>query len=150
MRHALRLAEEALRDGRGGPFGAVVVREGRVIGTGGNRVVRDQDPTAHAEVVAIRSACQSLGTHVLSGCVLFTSCEPCPMCWGAIHWSRLDRILYAATRQDACEAGFDDELLWDQVALPLKMRGLRSEQMLHEDALRVLARWRSLTDKVQY
>jgi guanine deaminase len=150
MRHALRLAEEALQDGRGGPFGAVIVYDSRVVGCGANRVVRDGDPTAHAEVVAIRAACRALGTHVLSGCVLFASCEPCPMCWGAIHWSRIDRIWYAATRRDARGAGFDDDLIWDQMARPLEMRNLRSDQILRQDALRVFDRWRSLTDKVSY
>lgn len=150
MREAFRQAREAMQDGQGGPFGAVVVRGGVIVGLGGNRVVRDRDPTAHAEVVALRAACRALGTHVLSGCVLYASCEPCPMCFGAIHWARIDRMWYAATRQDARAAGFDDELLYEQVAMPLHARRLPSEQLLRHEAILLFEQWQQHPDKVAY
>jgi tRNA(Arg) A34 adenosine deaminase TadA len=149
MREAIRLARESAAEG-GGPFGAVVVKDGEIIARGKNRVVPDIDPTAHAEVLAIRAACRELGTYDLSGCVIYASCEPCPMCLGAIHWARLDRIFYACTRDEAAAAGFDDSLFYFEAGQPLEQRRIPSEQILAEEATAVLVEWTVRADKVQY
>jgi len=141
MREAIRLAVENARSGSGGPFGAVVVRGEAIVGRGANRVTADRDPTAHAEIVAIRDACRRLGTHRLDGCEIFASCEPCPMCLGAIYWARLDGIYFAATRRDAAAAGFDDERLYRELALPAGARGLPSRRLPREPALEAFAAW---------
>jgi tRNA(Arg) A34 adenosine deaminase TadA len=150
LREAFRLAREGMADGRGGPFGAVVVKDGAVVARGSNRVVRDGDPTAHAEVVAIREACRALGTHVLCGCVLYSSCEPCPMCLAAIHWSRIGRVVYASTRADASAAGFDDALIYEQIELPPGERRLPMEQRLRDEGAGVFADWLKISDRVAY
>src|SRR5204862_3933861 len=118
MRAAIRAADDGMRAGRGGPFGCVIVRGGAIVGRGENRVTSTNDPTAHAEVVAIRDACSALGTYELRGCDLYASCEPCPMCFAAIHWARIPRVFYGNTRADAAAIAFDDDLLYRQVALP--------------------------------
>ncbi len=150
MREALRLAELGMRENHGGPFGCVVVREGEIVGRGHNRVTSTLDPTAHAEVVAIREACRALGTFELSGCELYTSCEPCPMCLAAIYWARLDRVYFANTRADAAAIGFDDELLYEELALPLERRRLEMKPLLREEGLAAFREWLAKPDKVAY
>lgn len=149
MREAIRLAAESATSG-GGPFGAVIVKDGAIVGRGQNRVVPDRDPTAHAEVLAIRQACRALDTHDLSGCEIYASCEPCPMCLGAIYWARIDQIYYASTRDDAAAAGFDDSLFYYEFGKPLEQRRTPSEQLLAEEATAVLVDWATRTDKVPY
>ena len=150
MREAIRLSLDAVRQGAGGPFGAVVVQQGRIVGAGSNRVTSGNDPTAHAEIVAIREACRALGTFRLEGCELYTSCEPCPMCLSAIYWARLDRVFYANTREDAARVAFDDEFLYREVALPIAERQLPMRQLLREEALAAFAEWQAKPDRVAY
>ena len=150
MRRAIELSRIHMRAGEGGPFGAVVVREGRILGEGWNRVTSGHDPTAHAEITAIREACRVLGTFELRGCELFTSCEPCPMCLVAIYWARLDRVWYANTRADAAAIRFDDEWLYREVALPVEARSLPASQLLRDEALAVSQEWDGKPDKVPY
>lgn len=149
LREAIAAAVRSAEEG-GGPFGALVVRDGEVVGRGTNRVVPDADPTAHAEVVAIREACRRLGIHRLEGCVLLASCEPCPMCLGALHWARIDRLVYACTRADAAAAGFDDELLYAELAAPPERRLLAREQRLHDEGLAAFRAWAAKADRVPY
>lgn len=150
MRRAIGLAEEHMRAGHGGPFGAVIVHEGMVIAEGWNQVTSSNDPTAHAEVVAIRSAAALLGRFALSGCVLYSSCEPCPMCLAASYWARVDRLVFAAGRADAAAVGFDDEKLYRELVQPVENRSLPTRQMLRNDALAVLHAWDVKSDKVMY
>ena len=150
MKEAIELAKKSMADGKGGPFGAVIVRSGEIIARGMNNVVRDSDPTAHAEVVAVREACKKLGTHDLGDSVIYCSCEPCPMCLGAIYWARLGKVYYASTRDDAASAGFDDSLFYYEVAKPMELRRTPSEQVLREEAAAVLVEWAVKTDKVRY
>jgi len=149
MREAIRLATESVQNG-GGPFGAVVVRDGRIIGRGANRVTRDNDPTAHAEVQAIRDACRTLGDFRLTGCDLYTSCLPCPMCMGAIYWARIARVFYAATAEDAAAAGFDDRYIADELAKPLQLRDLTITQALRDVGLEPLRLWQEQPNKIEY
>ena len=149
MREAIRLSEENVANG-GGPFGAVIARGGEIIATGVNSVTASNDPTAHAEVSAIRSAAQQLGTFNLAGCEIFTSCEPCPMCLGAIYWARLDRVYYANTKADAKAAGFDDSFIYDELALPRDRRKLPSVPMMRNEAIKVFEEWARKEDKVEY
>ena len=149
MREAIRLSEENVANG-GGPFGAVIARGGEIIATGVNRVTASNDPTAHAEVSAIRRAAQQLGTFNLAGCEIFTSCEPCPMCLGAIYWARLDRVYYANTKADAKAAGFDDSFIYDELALPRDRRRLPSVPMMRNEAIKVFEEWARKEDKVEY
>ena len=150
MREAIRLSMKMMRCGEGGPFGAVVVRKGRIVGRGWNQVTSANDPTAHAEVVAIREACRRLKTFQLADCNLYTSCEPCPMCLSAIYWARLRRVFYASTRKDAARINFDDEFIYRQVALPLHKRRLKMTQLLRNEALAVFAEWKRKPDKILY
>lgn len=150
MREAIRLAEAGMHGGRGGPFGCVVVRGGRVVARGNNRVTSANDPTAHAEVVAIRRACRALGTFRLDDCELYTSCEPCPMCLAAIYWARLPRIYYANTRADAAAIGFDDDFIYRQIPLPPGRRKVKMRPLLRGEALRTFAGWAAKPDKVPY
>ncbi len=150
MLKAIKMAEENFRSGNGGPFGAVVVRNGEIIAAAGNCVTSTNDPTAHAEVVAIREACKKLETFDLSGCEIFASCEPCPMCLGAILWSRIGKLYYAADRNDASRAGFDDELFYRELSLSNDERLLKPTQMLQEEAIKVFDKWIDTTDKIQY
>ncbi len=147
---ALRLAEDNARSGRGGPFGAVVVQGGRVIAEGVNLVTGAHDPTAHAEIVAIREACRRLGTFDLSGCEIYASCEPCPMCLGAVYWARLDRLVYAATREDAAAAGFDDALIYDEIPRAPADRTLPTRHRPHADGGRPFAAWAARADRQPY
>ena len=150
MREAIRLSMQMMRCGEGGPFGAVVVRKGRIVGRGWNQVTSTNDPTAHAEVVAIREACRRLKTFQLADCNLYTSCEPCPMCLSAIYWARLRRVFYASTRKDAARINFDDEFIYRQVALPLHKRRLKMTQLLRNEALAAFAEWKRKPDKILY
>lgn len=149
MRMAIALAQDNVARG-GGPFGAVVARDGEVVATGVNRVTADCDPTAHAEVRAIRAAAARLGTFNLAGCEIFSSCEPCPMCLGAIYWARLDRLFYACDKKDAADAGFDDSFIYDEMPLSPAERSLPSAQMLQSEAERVFAAWKDKDDRVEY
>jgi tRNA(Arg) A34 adenosine deaminase TadA len=150
MHEAIRLSLEKMREGRGGPFGAVVVKAGQIISRGWNEVTTTNDPTAHAEVVAIREACRVLQTFRLDGCELYASCEPCPMCLSAIYWARIERLFFAATRQDAAAAGFDDDLLYREIPLPFDQRRLPTRQLLRDAALPSFAKWRAKADKIPY
>ena len=150
MRAAIRLSREKMRRNDGGPFGAVVVRRGKIVGRGWNRVTSTNDPTAHAEIMAIRDACRRLKTFQLDGCELYASCEPCPMCLAAIYWARLGKIFYANTRRDAAAIGFDDDLIYREVSRPLSRRKVLMQQLLRKDALKVFAEWRKKPDKIRY
>ena len=150
MKEAIRLAREKMLAGEGGPFGAVVVAGDQVIGRGWNRVTSTSDPTAHAEIVAIREACRHLGAFQLDGCELYTSCEPCPMCLGAIYWARPARVFYAATRDDAKRAGFDDAFIYDEVALPIEERRIPMVPLSRESAIEVFRDWTQLEGRVDY
>lgn len=149
MREAIRLADESVERG-GGPFGAVVVKDGKVIAGSANSVTLDNDPTAHAEVNAIRQACRLLGTFNLDGCDIYTSCEPCPMCLGAIYWAGISRIYYANTRKDANDIGFADDFIYDELVRPLEQRRLPITQMLRDEALHTFTHWGNKTDKKVY
>ena len=150
MREAIRLSLQKMRANQGGPFGAVGVRQGKIIGRGWNRVTSANDPTAHAEVVAIREACRRLKTFRLDDCELYTSCEPCPMCLAAAYWARLKRIHFAGTRRDATDAGFDDGFLYREVARPVARRKVPMKQMLRGEARKVFAEWKNKPDKIRY
>ncbi|HJW09136.1 MAG TPA: nucleoside deaminase [Holophagaceae bacterium] len=150
MGRAIALSKAHMEAGDGGPFGAVIVKDGVIVGEGWNRVTSSHDPTAHAEVVAIRAACQRLATFELRGCEIFTSCEPCPMCLAAVYWARLDRIWYANDRADAAAIQFDDAWLYREVALPLGVRSLPATQLMREEALAVFRAWEQKADKVPY
>jgi tRNA(Arg) A34 adenosine deaminase TadA len=150
MLEAIKKAEENIISGKGGPFGAVVVRDGKIIASVGNCVTSTNDPTAHAEVVAIREARKTLETFDLSGCEIYASCEPCPMCLGAIMWARIDKLYYAADRTDASKAGFDDELFYTELALPIEQRIIKPTQLLQKEANVVFDKWVNLVDKIPY
>ena len=150
MREAIRLSREKMQRNSGGPFGAVVVRRGKIVGRGWNQVTSTNDPTAHAEVIAIREACRRLETFRLDDCELYASCEPCPMCLAACYWARLRRIYYANTRRDAAKIGFDDEVLYREVARPIPRRKIFMKQLLHPEALEVFAEWKTKPDKIRY
>jgi guanine deaminase len=150
MRAAIRLSLSKMRANCGGPFGAVVVRRGKVVGRGWNQVTSTNDPTAHAEVTAIRDACKKLKTFRLDDCELYTSCEPCPMCLAAIYWARFKQVYYANTRQDAAGIQFDDDLIYREVAKPLSKRIIPMKQLLRPEALKVFAVWQAKADKVRY
>jgi len=150
MLEAIKKAEENIITGKGGPFGAVVVRNGEIISAVGNCVTSTNDPTAHAEVVAIREACKTLDTFDLSGCEIYASCEPCPMCLGAIMWARIDKLYYAANRIDASRAGFDDELFYTELALPIEKRSLKPIQLLQKEANVIFDKWVEETNKIPY
>jgi tRNA(Arg) A34 adenosine deaminase TadA len=149
MRRAIELSLECVGSDEG-PFGAVVVHNGRIVGEGVNRVVPTGDPTAHAEIVAIRAACKAIGSHVLDGAVIYTSCEPCPMCLGAIWWARISEIVYANDRADAAAIGFDDDAIYQEVAAPLDQRKLPIRRMSAEEALEAFKRWHSNPNRVPY
>jgi guanine deaminase len=150
MQRAIELSSLAVQSGSGGPFGAVIVRGDSVIATGHNQVIATADPTAHAEVQAIRAASRALSDHRLNGCVLYASCEPCPMCLGAIYWARIDRVYYANTRIEAAAAGFDDALFYDDMARPPHERRLTLERFPLASASQPLAAWQSKVDRTPY
>ena len=150
MEKAVELSLENMRAGKGGPFGAIIVRQGKIVGTGANHVTSDNDPTAHAEVVAIRDACKNLGTFQLDDCEIYTSCEPCPMCLAAIYWARLKAIYYANTRKDAADIGFDDDFLYEELKKNLEERSLPIHQLDKSNALKVFDERKRKTDKIEY
>ncbi len=150
MLEAVELAVKNVRAGEGGPFAALVVRDGELLTSGTNLVTSSNDPTAHAEVVAIRRACKRLDTFQLTGCEIYTTCEPCPMCLGAIYWARPDRVWYGATRADAAHAGFDDDFIYTELAAPVEHRTLPMRQLTREAALRAFREWELKADKVRY
>jgi tRNA(Arg) A34 adenosine deaminase TadA len=150
MREAIRLSLAKMRGNCGGPFGAVVVRKGKIVGRGWNRVTSANDPTAHAEILAIRDACKRLKTFQLDDCELYTSCEPCPMCLAAIYWARLKKVFYANTKQDAAKIQFDDDLIYREASRPMARRKIQMKQLLRTDALEVFKEWKSKTDKIRY
>ena len=150
MREAIHISDEGLKSGRGGPFGCVVVRAGKVVGRGGNQVTSTCDPTAHAEVVAIRDACRALGTFKLDDCSLYASCEPCPMCLSAIYWARIPVVYYGNTRKDAASVGFDDDFIYGQIPLAPEKRTVSMRPLLSEEAKGAFEAWARKTDKVPY
>ena len=150
MRRAIELAQNGIDAAQGGPFGAIVVYDGEIIGEGCNRVTSTNDPTAHAEVVAIREACKKLNSFQLEDCVIYTSCEPCPMCLGAIYWARPKRMLFACTREDAAEIGFDDQLIYEELERPIEERRIESINFLRDEGLTVFENWANKLDKTEY
>lgn len=150
MRAAIRISLAKMRDNHGGPFGAVVVRRGKIVGRGWNQVTSTNDPTAHAEVSAIRAACQRLKTFRLDDCELYTSCEPCPMCLAAIYWARCRRVYFGNTRSDAARIDFDDDFIYREIARPVARRKIPMKQLLRDEAQTAFAEWKTKTDKVGY
>jgi len=150
MRMAIELSEQNVKEAIGGPFGAVIVRDGKVIAKSANKVVSQNDPTAHAEISAIRLACKETGNYNLQGCVIYTSCEPCPMCLGAIYWARLDAIYYGNTKIDAAAIGFDDHFIYQELELPMTERKLKITQLLRDEALPAFKLWQASGSKTDY
>jgi tRNA(Arg) A34 adenosine deaminase TadA len=150
MQMAIDMSRSGMQKGEGGPFGAIVVKDNLIIGKGNNQVILNNDPTAHAEVVAIRDACSRLGNFQLDGCIIYTSCEPCPMCLGAIYWARPDRFFYACTRSDAADIGFDDNFIYQELDLDLSQRSIPASQVSQNEALEVFKEWKSKEIKTLY
>jgi tRNA(Arg) A34 adenosine deaminase TadA len=150
MEEAVRLADEGMRENRGGPFGCVIVRRGEIVARGNNGVTVTNDPTAHAEITAIREACRTLKTFQLADCELYTSCEPCPMCLAAIYWARIPRVFYGNTRADAAAIGFDDDFIYQQIPLPPSERTIKMEPLLRDIAQRTFKSWSEKPDKIEY
>jgi len=150
MDRAIDLARIGMNQNHGGPFGCVIVKDEQIVGEGHNRVTTSNDPTAHAEVVAIRDACKHLGTFQLTGCDVYTSCEPCPMCLGALYWARPDRIFYAANRKDASDAGFDDSFIYDEISVPASERSITTNSLNRDKALKLFDEWEEKEDKIAY
>ena len=150
MREAIRLSIENVQSGNGGPFGTVIVKNGNIIAFGVNKVTQSNDPTAHAEIVAIRSACETLGTFQLVGCEIYCSCEPCPMCLGAIYWARPDRIYFANTKEDAADINFDDNFIYNELDVSISQRKLPTTQLLRDEAQMAFTQWRESTAKTEY
>jgi guanine deaminase len=150
MRMAVSLAFEGMRENAGGPFGAVVVKDGAVIGRGSNRVTSSNDPTAHAEIIAIREACRHLNDFQLDGCILYTSCEPCPMCLGAIYWARPARVVYGCTKADAAAIGFDDGFIYRELSIPIHERKIPMESFLRDEALQPFLEWEKKQGRIDY
>ncbi|HWZ51590.1 MAG TPA: nucleoside deaminase [Granulicella sp.] len=150
MQKAIALATENVTSGAGGPFGAVIVRDGAILATGVNCVTLHNDPTAHAEIMAIRFACRALNSFQLTGCVIYTSCEPCPMCLAALYWSRCAAIFYGNTAADAAQAGFDDSLLYSEIQKPIPDRSIPTLQLLPDQAIASFHCWRERTDRIDY
>jgi tRNA(Arg) A34 adenosine deaminase TadA len=150
MREAIKLSIDNVKSGKGGPFGAVIVKDGKIIAHGTNEVTSSNDPTAHAEVVAIRNACKMLGTFQLDNCDIYTSCEPCPMCLGAIYWSRPARLFFANTKKDAADINFDDQFIYQELEIPYQDRKLFTQQLLREEALEAFKLWSNSNNKIEY
>lgn len=150
MTRAIELARAGMESGDGGPFGCVIVKDGVIIGEGNNRVTSTNDPTAHAEVVAIRNACSNLAAFQLDGCSIYTSCEPCPMCLGAIYWARPDKVYFACNRDDAAEAGFDDAFIYGELAMPNEQRQRAMISLLREEGVALFREWIAMPDKIEY
>jgi tRNA(Arg) A34 adenosine deaminase TadA len=150
MKKAITLAMNNVETDKGGPFGAVIVKDGQIIGTGSNLVTQTNDPTAHAEIVAIREATSKLGTFDLSGCEIYASCEPCPMCLGAIYWAKINKLYYAATKDDAAKANFDDSFIYKEFSLQKNERRMSSLQLMRDDAIKVFEAWNQSDKKIPY
>lgn len=150
MQRAIELSKLGMQSGKGGPFGCVIVKDGKIVGEGYNQVTSNNDPTAHAEITAIRDACKKLQTFQLDGCEIYTSCEPCPMCLGAIYWARPDKIYFANTREDAQSIGFDDSFIYDEIPLAITARKIPMEQLNRDAAKLVFDEWNNKTDKIEY
>jgi guanine deaminase len=150
MMAAIKAGNEGMRNNIGGPFGCVIVKGDEIVGTGCNRVISSNDPTAHAEVVAIRDACKNLGSFQLDDCEVFTSCEPCPMCMGALYWARPSRIYFANTKTDAASIGFDDSFIYEEIALPIHNRKLQMVSVKLAEAKQMFDEWASKMDKTEY
>ncbi|MDD2840419.1 MAG: nucleoside deaminase [Rickettsiales bacterium] len=150
MQEAIKCSIEGMSTNAGGPFGAVIVKNGEIVARGWNKVTSTNDPTAHAEITTIREACKKLGTFDLSGCELYTSCEPCPMCLAAIYWARIDKIYYGNTKKDAANIGFDDDFIYEEFALPMEKRKLSMEQLDRDDAIKSFEKWAEKHDKIKY
>jgi tRNA(Arg) A34 adenosine deaminase TadA len=150
MREAIALSRNAIENNEGGPFGCVIVKDDTIVGRGNNKVTSTNDPTAHAEVVAIRDACRNLGTFQLDGCEVYTSCEPCPMCLGAIYWARPKIIYYANNREDAADAGFDDSMIYDEMAATVEQRKIPIKLLGRDEAIKVFNEWINKPDKTAY
>ncbi len=150
MKYAIKMAIENVKAGKGGPFAAIVVKDGAIIGEGTNGVTTHNDPTAHAEVVAIRNACKLLNDFQLTDCEIYTTCEPCPMCLGAIYWARPKAIYYAATRYDATDINFDDSFIYEEINAEIPNRKIKTTQILRDEALEIFKTWTEKTDKVEY
>ena len=150
MMEAITLSQNGVRNNEGGPFGCVIVKGNIIIGRGNNRVTSSNDPTAHAEVVAIRDACKNLGTFQLDDCEVFTSCEPCPMCLGAIYWARPKVIYFANKREDAANIGFDDSMIYEELGIDLNKRKIPIINLGREDALKIFEEWQKKDDKIKY
>lgn len=150
MQRAIDLSRKGMQSNEGGPFGAVVVKDGKIIAEGNNCVTSSNDPTAHAEVVAIRNACKALNTFQLDGCIVYTSCEPCPMCLGAIYWARPDKMFYACTKKDAARIGFDDDFIYKEIDLDPKDRSIPTAQLMNKQGNEVFIEWETKSDKIEY
>jgi tRNA(Arg) A34 adenosine deaminase TadA len=150
MSEAVKAALKGMSNNEGGPFGCIIVKNGEIIGSGNNKVTSTNDPTAHAEVTAIRDACKNIGSFQLDGCIIYTSCEPCPMCLGAIYWARPDKVYYGSNQQDAANIGFDDEFIYKEIALPYEKRSIPFEQVGREIALEPFIKWSEKQDKIEY
>jgi len=150
LQEALAVAEDNMNKGFGGPFGAIVVKDGKIVGRGANRVTSLNDPTAHAEVQAIRDACKTLGSFQLDGCEIYSSCEPCPMCLGAIYWARPKAIYFGSTREDAAHAGFDDDFIYREIVLPVDKRSILTKAVPFDGHLRVFELWKKKSDRIEY
>ena len=150
MKKAIRISVANVENQKGGPFGAVIVKDGKIIARGSNQVTTSNDPTAHAEVVAIRKACKALKTFQLSGCEIYTSCEPCPMCLGAIYWARPDKLYYANSKEDAAAIQFDDQFIYEEIARPVGERKLFTKQILREKAQEAFEKWKVSINKIEY
>ena len=150
MREAIRLSMENVQSGNGGPFGTVIVKNGKIIATGVNEVTKSNDPTAHAEMIAIRNACEELNSFQLDGCDIYCSCEPCPMCLGAIYWARPKSIYFANSKKDAAEINFDDNVIYQEIKLPIHERKLTTTQLLRDEAQSVFLQWQESENKIEY
>jgi tRNA(Arg) A34 adenosine deaminase TadA len=150
MSEAIALSQNGVRNNEGGPFGCIVVKGDTIVGRGNNKVTSSNDPTAHAEVVAIRDACKNLGTFQLEGCEIYTSCEPCPMCLGAIYWARPKVVYFANSRQDAANIGFDDSMIYEELGIDLDKRKIPIINLGSEDALKIFEEWQNKEDKIEY
>ena len=150
MAEAIKIAVDGVNSGQGGPFGAVVVKDGEIVGRGNNRVTSSNDPTAHAEVVAIRDACKNLNTFQLDGCEIYTSCEPCPMCLGAIYWARPSKVYFGCNKNDAAEIDFDDDFIYKEIAIPNEDRKIPFIGFMREESMEAFNTWTNKKDKVSY
>lgn len=150
MLEAVHAALKGMHNNEGGPFGCVIVKDGKIVGRGNNKVTANNDPTAHAEVMAIRDACKNLGSFQLEGCQIYTSCEPCPMCFGAIYWARPDKVFYGCSKKDAADVDFDDEFIYKEIELPYEKRSIPFEQFARDIALEPFQKWSEKGDKTVY